>query len=55
MAALRILKNPDLRLSNSARKVAEIVLADPEGDIRAPITSIARKADVSEPSVNRVC
>ncbi len=55
MSVLSILKNSGLRLSKSERKVSEVILADPEAVIRAPISSIARKAGVSEPTVNRFC
>ncbi len=55
MSILASLKNPNLRLSKSERKVADVVLNDPESVINAPIASIARLAEVSEPTVNRFC
>lgn len=55
MSILTLLKDQNLRLSKSERKVAEVVLRDPESVINAPIASIAKIADVSEPTVNRFC
>lgn len=54
MSLLSLLKN-NRQLSKSARKVAEVILVDPASAIRAPISAIARAADVSEPTVNRFC
>ncbi|MBC7531745.1 MAG: transcriptional regulator HexR [Oligoflexus sp.] len=42
-------------LSKSEIKVADVVLADPNVTIRSSIASLARTADVSEPTVNRFC
>jgi RpiR family carbohydrate utilization transcriptional regulator len=42
-------------LSKSELKVADVVLADPNTTIRSSIASLARAADVSEPTVNRFC
>ncbi len=42
-------------LSKSELKVADVVLADPNGTIRSSIAALARSADVSEPTVNRFC
>lgn len=53
MSILTQLQNPELRLSKSERKVASVVLEDPETAIHAPIATIARTAGVSEPTVNR--
>jgi RpiR family carbohydrate utilization transcriptional regulator len=36
-------------------KVAKVVLKDPENSIRSSIATVAREADVSEPTVNRFC
>ena len=55
MKLLSLLSSPQLKLSKAARKVAAVVLADPESAIRAPIASIAKLAGVSEPTVNRFC
>lgn len=42
-------------LSKSERKVAEVILASPETAIHSSIATLARMADVSEPTVNRFC
>lgn len=42
-------------MSKSELKVADVVLADPNGTIRSSIAALARSADVSEPTVNRFC
>lgn len=43
------------KLSKSEVKVAEAILADPEEATRSSIGTLASKAGVSEPSVNRFC
>lgn len=43
------------QLSRSERKVAEVILLDPEHSIRASIATLAKQAEVSEPTVNRFC
>lgn len=42
-------------LNRSERKVADVILADPEAATRASIAVLAKAADVSEPTVNRFC
>lgn len=42
-------------LSKSEKKVADVVLANPQEAIRSSIASLAAQADVSEPTVNRFC
>lgn len=42
-------------LNRSERKVADVILKDPEGAIRSSIAALAKLADVSEPTVNRFC
>ena len=42
-------------LNNSERKVAEAILSDPESATGSSIASLAKRANVSEPSVNRFC
>ena len=42
-------------LSKSERKVAEQILAAPQDAIHSSIATLARAADVSEPTVNRFC
>ncbi|MFC3093555.1 MurR/RpiR family transcriptional regulator [Alteromonas sediminis] len=41
--------------SKSERKVADVILADPQTAIHSSIATLARMADVSEPTVNRFC
>ena len=43
------------QLSNSERKVAEVILAAPQTAILSSIATLAKMADVSEPTVNRFC
>ncbi len=43
------------QLSKSERKIANVILEDPEAVTRTSIATLARQADVSEPSVNRFC
>jgi len=54
MSLLSLLKN-NRQLSKSAQKVAAVIVANPTSAIRAPISSIAKAAGVSEPTVNRFC
>ncbi|MGS4301587.1 MurR/RpiR family transcriptional regulator [Serratia marcescens] len=42
-------------LSKSERKVAEVILASPQTAIHSSIATLARMANVSEPTVNRFC
>ncbi len=42
-------------LNKSERKVAEAILSDPESATGSNIASLAKRANVSEPSVNRFC
>ncbi|MFB9846526.1 MurR/RpiR family transcriptional regulator [Oceanisphaera arctica] len=41
--------------SKSERKVAEVILASPQTAIHSSIATLAKLADVSEPTVNRFC
>lgn len=41
--------------SKSERKVAEVILASPATVIHASIASLAKQANISEPTVNRFC
>lgn len=43
------------QLSKSERKVAEVILAAPQTVIHSSIATLAKMADVSEPTVNRFC
>ena len=42
-------------LRKSEQKVADVVLADPDGSVQSSIQSIATRAGVSEPTVIRFC
>ncbi|MCL6417776.1 transcriptional regulator HexR [Aestuariirhabdus sp. Z084] len=42
-------------LNRSERKVADVILADPQAATRSSIAVLARTAEVSEPTVNRFC
>ncbi|PTY36014.1 transcriptional regulator HexR [Saccharospirillum sp. MSK14-1] len=50
----RLKSNPSC-LSKSERKVAQVILEDPNKAIRSSIASLAKAANVSEPTVNRFC
>ncbi|TDF41507.1 MurR/RpiR family transcriptional regulator [Alteromonadaceae bacterium M269] len=41
--------------SKSERKVAQVILANPQKAIHSSIATLAKMADVSEPTVNRFC
>ena len=41
--------------SKSERKVAEVILANPQQTIHSSIATLAKMSDVSEPTVNRFC
>lgn len=41
--------------SKSEKKVADVILGDPQTAIHSSIATLARVADVSEPTVNRFC
>lgn len=41
--------------SKSERKVADVILANPQAAIHSSIATLAKVADVSEPTVNRFC
>lgn len=49
------LQNALPTLGRSDTKIAKVVLDDPDEATRTSIAHLARKADVSEPSVNRFC
>lgn len=50
----KITKNID-SFSKSERKVAEVIIASPQTAIHSSIATLAKMADVSEPTVNRFC
>ncbi|AWL12142.1 HTH-type transcriptional regulator HexR [Saliniradius amylolyticus] len=41
--------------SKSERKVAEVIMANPQAAIHSSIATLAKMSDVSEPTVNRFC
>ena len=41
--------------SKSEKKVAEVILANPQTAIHSSIATLAKMSDVSEPTVNRFC
>ncbi|CAI0769674.1 Uncharacterized HTH-type transcriptional regulator ybbH [Serratia entomophila] len=55
MNTLEKIQNHLELLSKSERKVAEVILASPQTAIHSSIATLARMADVSEPTVNRFC
>ncbi|WP_432695960.1 MurR/RpiR family transcriptional regulator [Marinobacterium sp. YM272] len=58
MSPYNLIREIDAALENlnrSERKVADVILADPEAATRASIAVLAKAADVSEPTVNRFC
>ncbi|CAM2866686.1 MurR/RpiR family transcriptional regulator [Vibrio rarus] len=50
----KVQKNID-NFSKSERKVAEVIMANPQTAIHSSIATLAKLADVSEPTVNRFC
>ncbi|MDG1474452.1 MAG: transcriptional regulator HexR [Porticoccaceae bacterium] len=50
-----VITNGLASLNKSETKVAQAILLDPEAATRSSIASLAKKAGVSEPSVNRFC
>ena len=42
-------------LNKSETKVANVILSDPDAATQSSIATLAKKASVSEPSVNRFC
>ncbi|GLS84375.1 MurR/RpiR family transcriptional regulator [Paraferrimonas haliotis] len=55
MNTLEKIQNNLTQFSKSERKVAEAILASPQTAIHSSIASLAKIADVSEPTVNRFC
>ena len=52
---LERLQSQQDQLSKSERRVAKAILADPIVAIRSSIATLAKVAEVSEPTVNRFC
>lgn len=55
MNTLENIQNSMDLLSKSERKVAEVILASPQTAIHSSIATLAKMANVSEPTVNRFC
>ncbi len=55
MSILQTLQSELQSLSNAERRIAEIVLAEPESVIHSSTANLARRADVSDPTVARFC
>ena len=55
MNTLESIKNNLDTFSKSERKVAEVILASPQVAIHSSIATLAKMAEVSEPTVNRFC
>lgn len=55
MGLISRLKEQDQELTKASRKIAEVILADPDWAISSAIAGVAKRAGVSEPSVNRFC
>ncbi len=53
MNTLENIQNSMDLLSKSERKVAEVILASPQTAIHSSIATLAKMANVSEPTVNR--
>lgn len=52
---LELLTDGSIKLSKSDQKLASIIKADPSSVIHMSIANLARRAEVSEPTVNRFC
>jgi len=55
MQLIASLRDPQVRRSKSAQRIAEIVLSNPRAVVEMSIATLAMLAGVSEPSVNRFC
>lgn len=55
MNTLEKIQNNLENFSKSERKVAEVIIASPQTAIHSSIATLAKLADVSEPTVNRFC
>ncbi len=52
---IEVIKERMARLRKSERKVAEVVLADPDAAMNSTVATLARAAGVSDPTVIRFC
>ena len=55
MNTIEKIQNNLEHFSKSERKVAEVIIASPQPAIHSSIATLAKMADVSEPTVNRFC
>ncbi|WP_094751906.1 MurR/RpiR family transcriptional regulator [Psychromonas sp. CD1] len=55
MNTLELIQKNLNAFSKSERKVAEVIIASPQISIRSSIATLAKMAEVSEPTVNRFC
>ncbi len=55
ISLLQLMASDRVKLSKSDLKLSELVRADPSAVIHKSIASLAREAEVSEPTVNRFC
>lgn len=55
MGLLAKLKNQNKDFTKASRKIAEVIMADSDWAINSAISGVAKRAGVSEPSVNRFC
>jgi len=55
MNTLELIQKNIETFSKSERKVAEVIIASPQVAIHSSIATLAKMADVSEPTVNRFC
>ncbi|WP_305811347.1 MurR/RpiR family transcriptional regulator [Photobacterium leiognathi] len=55
MNTIEKIQNNLEHFSKSKRKVAEVIIASPQTAIHSSIATLAKMADVSEPTVNRFC
>ncbi|KAE8178694.1 MurR/RpiR family transcriptional regulator [Photobacterium carnosum] len=55
MNTIEKIQNNLEHFSKSERKVAEVIIASPQTAIHSSIATLAKMADVSEPTVNRFC
>lgn len=55
ISLLALMNDDSIKLSKSDQKLVEIIHADPNSVIHQSIASLAKLAEVSEPTVNRFC
>ena len=55
MTVLEVVRSRRAKLSPAERRVADVVIDDPDRAMRLPMARLARQAEVSEPTVVRFC